>query len=56
MAVVAFIFATFFKKSNKLDMEAENDHEDDGKSLNKYYRPQNYKHVKFPYLSIIFNI
>ena len=51
VAVVAFLFATFFKKSNDLDIDSENDHEDDGKSLNKYYKPQNYKHVN--YLTII---
>lgn len=42
---MACLFATVFKRSTNLDMESENDHEDDGKSLNKYFKFKNYKHV-----------
>lgn len=44
---MAFLFATIFKKSSTdLDLETENDHEDNGKSLNKYYKFQNFKPVR----------
>lgn len=46
MAVACFISKMFKKRINSTDLEYENDHEDTGKNLNKYWHFKEVDYVR----------